>query len=99
MVTDEEILDAYQALAREEGLFVEPASAAGVAGLLKLANEGLPKSADTGLEFLESDQELGASQFVQQARYQHALEGELSRTIGTIRRPMDLPSESRIGPG
>lgn len=38
-VTDEEILDAYQALAREEGLFVEPASAAGVAGLIKLSRE------------------------------------------------------------
>lgn len=39
-VTDEEILVAYALLAREEGIFVEPASAASVAGLLKLANEG-----------------------------------------------------------
>lgn len=35
-VTDEEILDAYQSLAQREGLFVEPASAASVAGLRKL---------------------------------------------------------------
>ncbi len=35
-VTDEEILEAYRLLARREGLFVEPASAACVAGLLKL---------------------------------------------------------------
>jgi threonine synthase len=34
-VTDEEILDAYRLLATEEGVFCEPASAAGVAGLLK----------------------------------------------------------------
>lgn len=34
-VTDEEILDAYRMLAAKEGLFCEPASAAGVAGLLK----------------------------------------------------------------
>jgi len=34
-VTDEEILDAYRMLAASEGLFCEPASAAGVAGLLK----------------------------------------------------------------
>ena len=34
-VTDEEILDAYRLLAAEEGVFCEPASAAGVAGLLK----------------------------------------------------------------
>lgn len=39
-VTDEEILDAYRLLASREGLFVEPASAASVAGLLKLQREG-----------------------------------------------------------
>jgi len=40
-VSDEEILAAYRLLAREEGIFAEPASAAAVAGLLKLAQEGL----------------------------------------------------------
>ena len=39
-VTDEEILDAQSALAQTEGVFCEPASAAGVAGLRKLAREG-----------------------------------------------------------
>jgi threonine synthase len=39
-VTDDEILDAQALLAREEGVFCEPASAAGIAGLLKLAREG-----------------------------------------------------------
>ena len=39
-VTDEEILTAQETLAREEGVFCEPASAAGIAGLLKLAREG-----------------------------------------------------------
>ena len=39
-VTDEEILAAQGLLAREEGVFCEPASAAGIAGLLKLAGEG-----------------------------------------------------------
>jgi len=39
-VTDEEILSAYRRLAQEEGIFCEPASAAGVAGLLKRAREG-----------------------------------------------------------
>lgn len=37
MVTDEEILAAYQKVARSEGLFVEPASAAAIAGVIKLA--------------------------------------------------------------
>jgi threonine synthase len=39
-VTDDEILDAYQFLARCEGVFCEPASAAAVAGLRKLAGAG-----------------------------------------------------------
>ena len=36
MVSDDEILDAYKLLANKEGVFVEPASAASVAGILKL---------------------------------------------------------------
>jgi threonine synthase len=39
-VSDEEIVEAYRMLAREEGVFGEPASAASVAGLLKIAREG-----------------------------------------------------------
>ncbi len=38
--TDEEILAAYHLVARSEGVFVEPASAAGIAGLLKAVEEG-----------------------------------------------------------
>jgi len=37
MVTDKEIVAAYKLLAAKEGVFVEPASAASIAGLLKLA--------------------------------------------------------------
>ena len=37
MVSDKQILDAYKLLAVREGIFVEPASAASIAGLLKLA--------------------------------------------------------------
>ena len=39
-VTDRQILDAYRVLARQEGVFVEPASAASVAGLLQAAADG-----------------------------------------------------------
>ncbi|PIQ83306.1 MAG: threonine synthase [Candidatus Omnitrophica bacterium CG11_big_fil_rev_8_21_14_0_20_63_9] len=39
-VSDREILEAYRLLAMEDGVFVEPASAASVAGLLKLARSG-----------------------------------------------------------
>lgn len=40
MVSDREILSAYKLLALKEGVFVEPASAASVAGLLKLIKGG-----------------------------------------------------------
>ncbi|MFQ5899582.1 MAG: threonine synthase [Candidatus Methylomirabilia bacterium] len=40
VVTDEEILQAYRLLAREEGVFMEPASAASVAGLIKMVKAG-----------------------------------------------------------
>ena len=39
-VSDREILEAYRLLASEDGVFVEPASAASVAGLLKLVQVG-----------------------------------------------------------
>ncbi len=39
-VTDRQILSAYRLLASREGVFVEPSSAASVAGLLKAAAEG-----------------------------------------------------------
>ena len=41
MVSDEEILASYSLLASREGIFCEPASAASVAGLKKLARAGL----------------------------------------------------------
>jgi len=46
-VTDEEILKAYQFMAAEEGIFVEPACAAPVAGVLKLAKKGFFKRGTT----------------------------------------------------
>jgi threonine synthase len=40
MVTDEQILDAYKMVAATEGVFCEPASAASIAGVIKLAENG-----------------------------------------------------------
>lgn len=52
---------------------------------LKLAADGLPKGGSNGFEMLSEDQGFGTSQFVEAARYQHALEGELAQTISSIR--------------
>ncbi|HLF40243.1 MAG TPA: threonine synthase [Acidimicrobiia bacterium] len=46
-VTDEEILAAYRLLASQEGVFVEPASAASVAGLLRAVDAGLIEPGET----------------------------------------------------
>jgi threonine synthase len=46
-VTDEEILDAYRLLATLEGVFVEPASAASVAGLRRAVDGGLVERGET----------------------------------------------------
>ncbi len=46
-VTDDEILQAYQLLAGQEGVFSEPSSAASVAGLIKYAKKGLLKAGQT----------------------------------------------------
>lgn len=45
-VTDEEILEAYGLLSSKEGVFCEPASASGVAGMLKLAKRNFFKPGD-----------------------------------------------------
>ncbi|MGV0811520.1 threonine synthase [Mycolicibacterium boenickei] len=45
--TDDEILAAYHLIARSEGVFVEPASAASVAGLLKSIEDGWVKRGST----------------------------------------------------
>ena len=48
-VTDDEILDAQKMLARIEGIFVEPASASSIAGLLKLVKNGVISKDERGV--------------------------------------------------
>ena len=45
--TDDELLAAYRLVARDEGVFVEPASAASVAGLLKAVEDGWVRPGST----------------------------------------------------
>ncbi len=56
---------------------------------LKLAGSGLAESGRLGFELMERDPAFGVSQFVENARYQHALETELVRTITTLRPVRD----------
>lgn len=52
---------------------------------LNLASQGLPKGTAIGVEMLQQEQSFGTSQFVESARYHHAMETELARTISTMR--------------
>ena len=56
---------------------------------LTLAGQGLPGGAHDGMSRFGEQSTFGASQFMESARYQHALEAELSRTIGSIRAVQD----------
>ena len=56
---------------------------------LKLAGSGLTDSGRLGFELMERDPGFGVSQFMENARYQHSLETELSRTINTLRPVRD----------
>jgi flagellar M-ring protein FliF len=51
---------------------------------LKLAGQGLPEG-DGGFALMDKQPALGVSQFMEGARYQHALEQELARTIASLR--------------
>ncbi len=66
---------------------------------IKLASAGLPKSSQIGYELFDT-QEFGATDFDQQIKYLRAIEGELSKTIQSL-RPVEkadvsiaLPKES-----
>ena len=68
LVTDEEIVKAYKMLAGLEGVFCEPASAAAVAGVIKLNQTGLFKEGDvvvctlTGHGLKDADLAISVSQ-------------------------------------
>lgn len=65
-----------------------------------LAAQSLPRSAGSGFELIEKEQGFGTSNFIQTARYQRALEGELANTImamsaiASARVHLALPKQS-----
>ncbi len=50
-----------------------------------LASQGLPQGGNVGFELMDKTDTFGSSQFVESIRYQRALEGELARTISTLK--------------
>ena len=51
---------------------------------LQLAGQGLPQGKNSSVELMSKDPGFGVSQFMENARYQYALEGELARTISSL---------------
>lgn len=51
---------------------------------LRLASDGISFDKTVGFELLDNNDSLGASQFMENARYRRGLEGELSRTIASL---------------
>jgi flagellar M-ring protein FliF len=51
---------------------------------LELASQGLAQSGSGGMSLLEEQSSFGVSQFMETARYQHALEAELATTISQV---------------
>ncbi len=52
---------------------------------LALASEGLPEGRGTGYEIFDKESPLTMSNYLQQINYKRALEGELARSISTIK--------------
>ena len=52
---------------------------------MKMATQGLSPGAEIGYDLLEKDQGFGSSSFLQKARYNRALEGELAQSIGKLK--------------
>ncbi|WP_019530407.1 flagellar basal-body MS-ring/collar protein FliF [Dasania marina] len=53
---------------------------------LKLAGEGISVDGSFGFELMDKERPLGTSQFMENARFKRSLEGELARTITSIRQ-------------
>lgn len=91
-MTERDTADAMDALSRSgfkfkldaaSGRLLVPASSLHEARI-RLATEGLPRAATSGFENLGRDSGFGTSRMVENARYHHALEGELARSIMTL---------------
>lgn len=94
-----EAADVKYKLEPESGLLLVPSERLHEARMM-LAENNLPQDTSIGFELIEKEQGFGTSNFIQNARYQRALEGELAKTIKSMavvesaRVHLALPKES-----
>ncbi len=70
-------------LSKDNGQIMVPSSEVAKTRMI-LAAKGLKQQLPSGFDAMESKDTLGESQFMETARYRHALEGELARSIVTM---------------
>lgn len=99
------IIDVFEAanveykVEHESGMLLVPAERLHEARMM-LAESNLPQDTSVGFELIEKEQGFGTSNFIQNARYQRAVEGELAKTIKSMaavdsaRVHLALPKES-----
>ncbi|MCB1843502.1 MAG: flagellar M-ring protein FliF, partial [Halioglobus sp.] len=51
---------------------------------MQVAGQGLAQGTGSGMDLMQDQSSFGVSQFMENARYQHALEAELARTITSL---------------
>lgn len=83
------IIDVFEAanveykVEHESGMLLVPAERLHEARMM-LAESNLPQDTSVGFELIEKEQGFGTSNFIQNARYQRAVEGELAKTIKSM---------------
>lgn len=99
------IIDVFEAadveykIEHDSGMLLVPAERLHEARMM-LAESNLPQNTSVGFELIEKEQGFGTSNFIQSARYQRAIEGELAKTIKSMaavelaRVHLALPKES-----
>ena len=65
---------------------------------MTLAEEGLPRGGSVGDEIFDQQSALGTTEFLANVNLRRALEGELARTIGSLRRRARGAGPSRAAP-
>ncbi len=84
-VTDDEILHAYSLVALSEGIFCEPASAASLAGVMKLNAEGYFKSGDSVVCTLTGNGLKDPDTVFKVSRKPSKVKGDLAAVEGVIK--------------
>ena len=87
-VTDAQILESYRLLASEEGCFVEPASAASVAGLFVAAVEGRVRADDTVVCTVTGHGLKDPQRVISEVQVGESIEA----STDAVARALDLPS-------